>query len=67
MHVARGRQGLLGERLLLLADYACSRSFDTYVGVMAMQYKGRGLVKHPPTDAFLSSNGMYSVGVRYRF
>jgi general bacterial porin, GBP family len=50
----------------LLVDYIFSRSFDTYIGVMVMQYSGPGLTKHHPFDAF-SSNGMYGIGVRYRF
>jgi predicted porin len=50
----------------LLADYRFTRSFDAYLGVMVMQYSGPGLIKHAPINAY-SSNGMYGVGVRYRF
>ena len=50
----------------LLADYQFTHSFDTYLGVMMMEYSGVGLTKHAPINAY-SSNGMYGVGVRYRF
>jgi predicted porin len=50
----------------LLADYSFSRSFDTYVGIMAMEFSGVGLTKHAPINAF-SSNAMYGVGLRFRF
>jgi predicted porin len=50
----------------LLADYQFTRSFDTYFGVMVMEYSGPGLYKKAPVNAY-SSNGMYGVGVRYRF
>ncbi len=50
----------------LLADYQLTHGFDTYLGIMVMEYSGAGLTKHAPVDAY-SSNGMYGVGVRYRF
>jgi predicted porin len=50
----------------LLTDYSFTRSFDSYIGVMLMEFSGRGLDKHAPIDAF-PSNGMYGVGIRYRF
>jgi predicted porin len=50
----------------LLADYQFTHSFDSYVGIMEMEYSGAGLIKHAPIDAY-SSNGMYGIGVRYRF
>lgn len=50
----------------LLADYNLSRHFDTYLGIMAMQYSGAGLDKHAPPNAF-SSNAIYGVGIRYKF
>jgi general bacterial porin, GBP family len=50
----------------LLADYTYSHGFDTYIGIMVMQFSGVGLTKHSPVDAY-SSNGMYGVGLRYRF
>ncbi len=50
----------------LLADYQFTRGFDAYLGIMVMEYRGAGLTRHTPVDAY-SSNGMYGVGVRYRF
>jgi general bacterial porin, GBP family len=50
----------------LLADYNFTRSFDTYFGVMVLQYSGVGLRNKAPVNAY-SSNGMYGFGVRYRF
>lgn len=50
----------------LLADYQFTRSFDTYLGIMVMEFSGDGLTNHAPINAY-SSNGMYGVGVRYRF
>ena len=50
----------------LLVDYSFSRSFDSYIGVMAMQYSGVGLTKHAPINAY-SSNAMYGIGLRFRF
>ena len=50
----------------LLADYSFSRTFDTYLGVMVMQYSGVGLHNKAPVNAY-SNNGMFGVGVRYRF
>ena len=50
----------------LLADYQFTHSFDAYVGVMEMEYRGDALHKHAPVDAY-SSNGMYGMGIRYRF
>jgi len=50
----------------LLADYEFSKHFDTYLGIMAMQYSGAGLYKHAPINAF-SSNAMYGVGIRFKF
>jgi predicted porin len=50
----------------LLADYQFTHSFDTYLGIMAMEYSGVGLTKHAPINAF-SSNAMYGVGLRFRF
>ena len=50
----------------LLADYTFSRWFDGYVGIMALEYSGAGLTKHAPINAF-SSNGMYGIGLRFRF
>ena len=50
----------------LLADYSFSHNFDSYIGVMAMQYSGVGLTKHAPINAY-SSNAMYGIGLRLRF
>jgi general bacterial porin, GBP family len=50
----------------LLADYTLSHGFDTYVGIMISDYSGLGLTKHHPNNAY-STNGMYGVGIRYRF
>ncbi len=50
----------------LLADYRFTHGFDTYLGIMVMEYGGAGLAKHAPVDAY-SRNGMYGGGVRYRF
>lgn len=50
----------------LLADYTFSRGFDSYIGIMAMQYSGVGLDKHTPIDAY-KNNAMYGIGIRYRF
>ena len=50
----------------LLADYTFTQRFDVYLGVMVMEYSGLGLDKHSPADAY-SSNGMYGVGMRFRF
>jgi general bacterial porin, GBP family len=50
----------------LLADYQFTHSFDTYLGIMVMEFSGVGLTNHAPINAY-SSNGMYGVGVRYRF
>jgi len=50
----------------LLADYTLSQRFDTYAGIMAMQYNGVGLTKHAPIDAY-SNNAMYGIGIRFRF
>jgi general bacterial porin, GBP family len=50
----------------LLADYQFAYSFDTYVGLMVMEYSGVGLYKHAPVNAY-KSNDMYGVGLRYRF
>jgi len=50
----------------LLADYQFTHSFDTYLGIMVMEYSGPGLTKHAPVNAY-SSNGMYGIGLRYRF
>jgi len=33
---------------------------------MVMEYSGPGLTKHAPVNAY-SSNGMYGIGLRYRF
>ena len=54
------------EAYSLLADYQFTHSFDTYVGIMVMEYSGVGLTKHAPVNAY-SSNGMYGIGLRYRF
>ena len=50
----------------LLADYHFTHSFDAYLGVMEMEYRGDALHKHAPVNAY-SSNGMYGIGLRYRF
>jgi general bacterial porin, GBP family len=50
----------------LLADYSFSSRFDGYLGVMLMHYSGPGLINHAPIDAY-SSNGLYGVGVRFKF
>jgi len=50
----------------LLVDYQFTHSFDTYLGIMVMEYSGPGLTKHAPVNAY-SSNGMYGIGLRYRF
>jgi predicted porin len=50
----------------LLADYNFTKAFDAYLGVMLMEYSGAGLSKHAPIDAY-RSNGLYGVGLRYRF
>jgi predicted porin len=50
----------------LLGDYELSKHFDTYFGIMAMQYSGAGLYKHAPVNAF-SNNAMYGVGIRFKF
>jgi predicted porin len=50
----------------LLADYNLGKSFDTYVGVMVMDYSGIGLDKKLPTVIY-SSNAMYGVGLRFKF
>ena len=50
----------------LLADYTFTHGFDAYIGVMVIHYSGVGLTKHAPIDAY-SSNGMYGIGIRYRF
>ena len=39
---------------------------DAYVSIMVMEYSGVGLTKHAPVNAY-SSNGMYGIGLRYRF
>lgn len=54
------------EAYSLLADYQFTRSFDTYLGIMVMEYSGVGLYLRAPTNAY-SSNGMYGIGLRYRF
>ncbi len=54
------------EAYSLLVDYQFTHSFDTYIGIMVMEYSGVGLTKHAPVNAY-SSNGMYGVGLRYRF
>jgi predicted porin len=56
----------LATAVSVLADYSFTRRFDAYVGVMAMQYSGVGLVKHAPSDAY-SSNVLYGVGARFKF
>jgi general bacterial porin, GBP family len=50
----------------LLADYTLSHGFDTYLGIMISDFSGVGLTKHHPNNAY-STNGMYGVGLRYRF
>lgn len=50
----------------LLADYNFTKNFDAYIGVMVMHYSGVGLLKQEPTIAF-SGNGLYGVGLRYKF
>jgi predicted porin len=50
----------------LLAEYQFTHSFDTYLGIMVMEYSGPGLTKHAPVNAY-SSNGMYGIGLRYHF
>jgi general bacterial porin, GBP family len=50
----------------LLADYQFAHAFDSYLGIMVTEYSGVGLTKHAPVNAY-SSNGMYGVGIRYRF
>jgi predicted porin len=50
----------------LLLDYNFTKKFDSYIGVMLMHYTGIGLDKHAPIDA-VSNNGMYGIGVRYKF
>jgi predicted porin len=50
----------------ILADYNLNKHFDTYAGVMLMSYSGVGLDKKAPTDAY-SGNGMYGVGLRFKF
>ena len=50
----------------LLADYTFDKSFDAYLGVMAMSYSGVGLDKKAPVIAY-SSNAMYGVGLRFKF
>jgi general bacterial porin, GBP family len=50
----------------LLGDYQFTHSFDAYIGVMEMEYRGDALHKHSPVNAY-SSNGMYGIGLRYRF
>jgi general bacterial porin, GBP family len=50
----------------LLADYDFTKRFDVYLGVMAIQYSGAGLTKKTPVLAY-SSNGMYGVGLRFKF
>jgi predicted porin len=50
----------------LLADYSFNRAFDTYLGIMALEYSGAGLAKHAPVNAY-SSNVIYGVGLRMRF
>ena len=50
----------------LLADYQFTHGFDTYLGIMAMEYSGVALTNHAPVNAY-SSNGMYGIGLRYRF
>jgi GBP family porin len=55
-----------GTAYSLLADYQFTHSFDAYLGVMEMKYRGDALHKHAPVNAY-SSNGMYGIGLRYRF
>jgi len=50
----------------LLADYSFTKSFDVYLGVMAMEYSGVGLNNKAPVIAY-SSNALYGVGLRFRF
>jgi general bacterial porin, GBP family len=50
----------------VLADYTLSHGFDTYAAFMISDYSGLGLIRHHPNNAY-STNGMYGVGVRYRF
>ncbi len=50
----------------LLADYTLDKEFDTYVGVMYMDYSGVGLEKKAPAIAY-SSNLMYGIGLRFKF
>ena len=50
----------------LLADYNFTKKFDAYLGVMVMEYSGVGLNNKAPVIAY-SSNGLYGVGLRYRF
>ena len=55
-----------GTAYSLLADYTLGHGFDTYAAFMIMEYSGLGLTKHSPHDAY-SSNGMYGIGLRYKF
>ena len=50
----------------LLADYTFTKKFDAYIGVMVMQYSGVGLANKAPVIAY-SNNGIYGVGLRYKF
>lgn len=50
----------------VLADYTWNKSFDSYAGVMALNYSGVGLNKKAPTLAY-ANNAMYGVGLRFKF
>ncbi|MGA7748972.1 MAG: porin [Gallionella sp.] len=56
----------LAQAFSILADYNLNKYFDTYGGVMLLNYSGAGLDKKSPTLAY-SSNAMYGVGLRFKF
>jgi GBP family porin len=49
----------------ILADYNMNKYFDTYAGVMFLNYSGEGLVKK--SLVAYSSNAMYGTGLRFKF
>lgn len=56
----------LGQFFTLIGDYRFNGHFDAYAGTMIGSYSGAGLTKHAPHDAY-STNGLYGVGIRFRF
>ena len=51
----------------VLADYNFNKYFDTYAGVMFLNYSGEGLLDPTSKVTAFSSNAMYGAGLRFKF